>query len=210
MACFTDLQLFALADPLSEISVQLRYNVSMKQVYLLTGNPGKIKAANYIFNKHNTEVLPLELDIPEIQAESSVEIATYMVKEAFRLTGKPAIREDHSFYIKELGFPGPFMAYADKTVSPEQLLSILDTLESRDAYFELGAAYIDKMGEIHKFSYQIPITMSDTVRGTDKLRWERLMMFPGGTKTFAEFTEDEDDPTIWSRNYEDIAQLIEK
>lgn len=180
----------------------------MKKVYLLTGNPGKIKAANHIFNEYNTEVLPLELDIPEIQAESSVEIATHMVKEAYRLTGKPAIREDHSFYIEELGFPGPFMAYADKTISPEQLLKILGTLESRNAYFELGAAYIDSEGDVQQYSYKVPIVMADEIRGTDKLKWERLMMFPGGVKTFAEFTEEEDDPGVWSKNYEDIAKFI--
>lgn len=96
----------------------------MKQVHLLTGNPDKIKAANLIFNKHDIEALPLELDIPEIQTNTSVEIARYMVEQAYKTTGKPTLREDHSFYIKELGFPGPFMTYADKAISPEQLLKI--------------------------------------------------------------------------------------
>jgi inosine/xanthosine triphosphate pyrophosphatase family protein len=86
----------------------------MKQVHLLTGNPDKIKAANLIFNKHDVEVLPLDLGIPEIQSTSSTEIARYMAEQAYKMTGKPIIREDHSFFIKELGFPGPFMAYAIK------------------------------------------------------------------------------------------------
>lgn len=181
----------------------------MKRVHLLTGNPDKIKAANLIFNKHEIEVLPLELDIPEIQASTSTEIARYMVEQAYKMTGKPTIREDHSFFIKELGFPGPFMAYADKTISPQQLLKILDTLESRDAYFELGAAYCDESGEVHEFSYQVPVMMSEEVKGTDKLRWERLMMFPGDTKTFAELDAD-DRVEVWTKNYEAIAELIQK
>jgi XTP/dITP diphosphohydrolase len=180
----------------------------MKQVHLLTGNPDKIKAANLIFNAHDVEVLPLELDIPEIQASTSTEIARYMVEQAYKMTSKPTIREDHSFFIKELGFPGPFMAYADKTISPEQLLKILDTLESRDAYFELGAAYCDESGEAHEFSYQVPVVMADEIRGTDKLRWERLMMFPGDTKTFAELDAD-DRVEVWTKNYEAIAELIQ-
>jgi len=188
--------------------VPISYNTIMKQVYLLTGNPGKIKAANHIFNQYDTEVLPLELDIPEIQADTSVEIARYMVEEAYRMTGKPAIREDHSFFIKELGFPGPFMAYADKVISPEQLLGILNTLESREAYFELGAAYINENGKVHEFSYQVPITMSTELKGSDKYRWERLMMFPGDTKTFAELDED-DHIEVWTKNYADIAKLVQ-
>lgn len=180
----------------------------MKQVHLLTGNPDKIKAANLIFNKHDVEVLPLELDIPEIQSTSSTDIARYMVEQAYKMTGKPTIREDHSFFIKELGFPGPFMAYVDKTIDNDHLLKIMATLESRDAYFELGAAYADVNGEIHEFSYQVPIIMSEEARGSERLRWERLMMFPGDTKTFAELDAD-DRLEVWTKNYESIAELIQ-
>lgn len=185
----------------------MHYSTLMKQVHLLTGNPDKIKAANLIFNKHNIEVLPLELDIPEIQATTSVEIARHMAEQAHKLTGKPTIREDHSFFVKELGFPGPFMAYADKTIDNDHLLKILATLDSREAYFELGAAYVDENGIINEFSYQVPIVMSEEARGIEKLRWERLMMLPGDTKTFAELNTD-DRLEVWTKNYESIAELI--
>ena len=179
----------------------------MKRVHLLTGNPDKIKAANLVFNKHEIEVLPLTLDIPEIQAANSVEIAHYTVENAYKMTGKPTIREDHSFFIKELGFPGPFMAYADKTVDNDHLLKILATLNSREAYFELGVAYVDVNGKIYDFSYRVPVVMSEEARGNEKLRWERMMMFPGDTKTFAELNAD-DHLEIWTENYESIAELI--
>ena len=130
-----------------------------------------------------------------------------MVEEAYRRTGKPVIREDHSFFIKELGFPGPFMAFADKAIDVDNLLKILSTLSSREAYFELSAAYADMDGAIHEFSYQVPIVMSDEARGDEKLRWERLMMFPGETRTFAEFDADER-TEVWAKNYEAIAQTI--
>ncbi|HYG84053.1 MAG TPA: non-canonical purine NTP pyrophosphatase [Verrucomicrobiae bacterium] len=179
------------------------------QIYLLTGNQGKIDAANLIFNRYDIQVLPLDLDIPEIQAASSVEIARAMALEAFKRTGKPVIREDHSFFIDELGFPGPFMAYIDKAISVEQLLKIVDTLESRDAHFELAACYVDAEGEAHDFSYSVPITLGHEIKGTDKLRWERLMMFKRDTKTFAELDKD-DRAEVWTKNYEQIAELISK
>lgn len=178
----------------------------MKQIYLLTGNPDKIKAANLIFNKKDVAVLPLELGIPEIQASTSAEVARNMVEEAYRRTGKPVIREDHSFFIKELGFPGPFMAYMDKAIDVDHLLRILSTLSSRDAYFELAAAYADAAGMVHEFSYQVPVVMSEEARGDERLRWERLMMFPGDTKTFAEFDADER-TEVWVKNFEAIARM---
>lgn len=179
----------------------------MKQVYLLTGNADKIRAANLIFGKYNIEVLPLDLDIPEIQASTSAEIARHTVEQAYKATTKPAIREDHGFYITELHFPGPFMAYADKSISVEQLLKIVDTLESREAYFELAAAYVDEHGQTHEFSYRVPIVMSTEIRGSHELRWERLMMLPGETKTFAE-SGGSDRTALWSKNYAAIARLI--
>jgi len=181
----------------------------MKQVHLLTGNFDKIKAANLIFNKYDIEVLPLELDIPEIQASSSSEIAKYMVDEAYKLTNKPIIREDHSFFIKELGFPGPFMSYTDKVISADQLTKILNTLTSREAYFELGAAYADESGIVTTYSYRVPIVMADRPRGSDAFNWERLMMFPGETKTFAELDEN-DRIHVWAKNYESIAEQIRR
>ncbi|HEU4966437.1 MAG TPA: non-canonical purine NTP pyrophosphatase [Candidatus Saccharimonadales bacterium] len=180
----------------------------MKQIYLLTGNPDKIKAANLVFNKCDIEVLPLELDIPEIQSSSSMEIAHYMVDQAYKMTGKPTVREDHSFFIKDLGFPGPFMTYADKAISPEKLLKIIDTLPSREAYFELGAAYVDEQGMIHEFSYQVPVVMAKELRGSNTFRWERLMMFPGDTRTFAELNADAR-AEVWTKNFEAIARLIQ-
>lgn len=179
----------------------------MKQVYLLTGNPGKIAAANLIFERFGVEVLPLELDIPEIQATSSQEIARNAAQEAFERTNKPVIREDHSFFIDELGIPGPYMAYMDKKVSVEQLLKMLDTLSSRDGHFELAAAYVDANGKLHEFSYRVPVEFSRTAQGNSDQRWERVIKFKDDDRVFAEYPETER-ASVWTKNYEQIAQLM--
>ncbi|MEK7095514.1 MAG: non-canonical purine NTP pyrophosphatase [Patescibacteria group bacterium] len=179
----------------------------MNKVYLLTKNADKIKAANLIFNRYSIEVFGSDIEIPEIQADSSAEIAKATVEQAYKLEQKPFIREDHSFFIKELGIPGPYMSFVDKRISVDQLLKIVNTLTSREAYFELSAAYIDNNGVVSQFSYQVPIELGTEVRGSEKLRWERLMKFPGEEKVFAEFGPDER-IEIWSKNYEDIAKLI--
>lgn len=54
---------------------KLTYNQDMKYVYLMTKNKGKIAAAQSIFDKYKIEVRSLDFDIPEIQADSSIEIA---------------------------------------------------------------------------------------------------------------------------------------
>lgn len=179
----------------------------MKQVYLVTGNKDKIAAANMIFNKSGVEVLSLDLDIPEIQASSSAEIASYSARKAFEIKKLPVIREDHSFYISELGMPGPYMAFIDKQINVDQLVKILDTLHDRSGYFELAACFIDSNGKEYQFSYRVPIVFSDEPRGDSQQRWERLIMFPGESRTFAEYPSEERSE-VWSRNYIEIAKLI--
>lgn len=180
----------------------------MTNVYLLTGNPGKIAAANAVFNRYGIEVEPLKLDIPEIQADNSKEIATAAAIEAHRQTRKAVIREDHSFYIDALGMPGPFMAYIDKVISVDQLMKILDTLPSREGHFELAATYVDETGTAHEFSYSVPVVFSQEARGDESMRWERIIQFADDSRTFAEYPESER-AGYWTRNYEAIAALIQ-
>ena len=179
----------------------------MKQVYLLTGNKDKIAAANLIFNKYGVEVLSLDLDLPEIQANTSAEIASYTAREAFKLKKLPVIREDHSLFINELGMPGPYMAYIDKVIDVDHLVNILSTLKDRSGHFELSASFIDKDGIEHQFSYQVPIIFAKEPKGDNNQRWERLMMFPNEKRTFAEYPSDER-TEVWSKNYQEIAKLI--
>ena len=179
----------------------------MKQVYLLTGNPGKIVAANRVFQHFGVEVLPLDLEVPEIQAATSQEVANYAALQAFKQTQKPVIREDHSFFIDELQIPGPFMAYMDKAVSAEQLLKIIDRLPNRNGHFELAAAYIDEVGELREFSYQVPVEFSRKPKGDPNQRWERILKFKDDARVFAEYPEGER-ANAWTKNYEEIARLI--
>jgi non-canonical purine NTP pyrophosphatase (RdgB/HAM1 family) len=179
----------------------------MKQIHLLTSNSGKIAAANTTFKQFEIEILPLVLDIPEIQAASSQEIANDAARKAFLVTNKPIIREDHSFFIDELGIPGPYMGYMDKKMSVGQLLMILNALSIRSGYFELAAAYINASGSLYEFSYQVPVEFSTVARGDSSQRWNQIIKFKDDSRVFAEYSEAERLP-IWSKNYECIARRI--
>ena len=61
----------------------------MKYVYLMTKNKGKIDAAQGVFDKYGIEVRSLDFDVPEIQADTSIEIAKNMVIQAFEKFKEP-------------------------------------------------------------------------------------------------------------------------
>ncbi len=179
----------------------------MNYIYLLTKNPGKIAAAAKIFNKRNIEVRSLDFDVPEIQASTSIEIARHTVAQAYHKFKEPIVREDHSFFIDELGIPGPYTSYMEKQVSLESLKKITMSLKSTACHFELAAAYADKGGAIHEFVYSVPVELTPEPRGDESQKWNRMIRFPGKTRTFAEYAPDED-VGIWAKNYERIADLI--
>lgn len=179
----------------------------MKYVYLITKNKGKIAAAQTVFDKYKIEVRPMDFDVPEIQSDSSIEIAKNMVLQAYEKFNEPIIREDHSLYIDELNFPGPFMAYAEKNIPAEKLSRMIKSLSSTSGHFELAAAFVDFNGNVHEFSYAVPIIFETTPRGIPSDGWNQLIRFPEETRVFTEYSSDERNH-VWSKNYEKIAELI--
>lgn len=174
-----------------------------REVYLLTGNPDKLKSAEKAFEGTNIELKQLDEDYPEIQASSSLEVARHTVEQAMEEYDKPVIREDHSVYLDAVpGFPGPYMSYFDKNVLAERLLEILEG-EERTGYFEIGAVLGLPSGEIKEYEFRVPIEISKEMRGNER-NWDSVMMLEGEDETFAE-SSGESRLGIWNQNYRDIA-----
>ena len=179
----------------------------MKEVFLITGNKGKLIAAQKVFSRYNIEVRQIKKDYPEIQAKSSLEIAQFTVLEAIKEFKVPVIREDHSLFIHALnGFPGPYTNYFDKTMPVETLIKILSLFEDRSAHMELAAALAFPSGKIYDFVYQVPLKISKNIKG-NKRNWDKVLMLSEDTYTFSECEEDTR-LEVWTKNYEEIAKLL--
>jgi len=179
-----------------------------REVYLLTGNPDKLKSAEKAFEGKSVELKQLDEDYPEIQASSSLEVARHTVEQAVEEYDKPVIREDHSVYLDAVpGFPGPYMSYFDKNVPAERLLEILEG-EEHTGYFEIGAVLGFPNGEIKEYEFRVPIEISEEIRG-DERNWDRVMMLEGENETFAE-ASGESRLGIWNRNLRKIAEKLSK
>jgi len=173
----------------------------------MTKNKGKLLAATSTFSTYGIEVRSCGLDIPEIQAENSIEIARMAVEQAYSMLHEPIVREDHSFYIDELGIPGPYMAYFEKRISTKRLLDILHPLVERTGHWEIAAAFCDEQGQLYEYSFTVPIVFEQEPRGDERQNWERLIRFSNETRVLAEYPEEER-THIWNRNYEQIALRI--
>src|SRR5680860_221516 len=109
---------------------------AMNNIYLLTKNEDKLSAARKVFLSKGIKVKSLEFDRPEIQANLSIEIASHAAVSAFKRHKVPLIREDHSFYLGDLSFPGPYMSYMERSIPVDTLLPLLKSLEIHSGHFE--------------------------------------------------------------------------
>ena len=175
-----------------------------KIIYLLTKNPWKILAAKKSFSKYNLELKMLDEKYEEIQADTSLEIARHAAVSVSKKLKLPVIREDHSLFINELGFPGPYTKYIESRLSAEKLITLLK--EDRKGYFEIAAVYAEPNGLIKEFVFRVPIKISKVIRGT-RGNWNRVLMLENSSKTFAESTEEEN-LDVWNKNFEEIAKFL--
>jgi len=180
------------------------------KIYLITKNPGKIMAAKSVFDKYGIEIGNIEKEYPEIQADSSLEIAKYTALEAAKDSKLPTIREDHSLYFHALGFPGPYTAFIEKKLSSEKLLAIVSHFDDRTGHFEISSVLAMPDGKTIEFTYTVPIWIKkEEVVKDPRGGWNGVLCLEGETRAFTEYPETER-LNVWNKNYIQIAEILSK
>lgn len=179
------------------------------KVNIITKNPSKMLAAENLFGRYNIETVFIKKDYPEIQADTSIEIAKFTALQVAKELGISIIREDHSFFLNAWGFPGPYMNYFERKLPVKKLLEIMSNESDRTGYFELAAAYAHLDGSVKEYVFQVPIKIALEEKGELQSGWDRVLQFKDETRTFAEYSEKER-LGVWERNYKAIAEELLK
>ncbi|MEA1937452.1 MAG: non-canonical purine NTP pyrophosphatase [Patescibacteria group bacterium] len=179
----------------------------MSGLYLVTKNQGKLMAAKNTFDKYNTIITSLDRNYPEIQAESSLEVARFTALQAAKEINSPVIREDHSLFIHVLGIPGPYTNYIEKKISAEKLLEILKNFNDRTGHFEIATVYAEPDGKTFEYVFQVPVTFGKEIKGNNPRGWNGLIRIGNESRAITEYSEEER-LHIWSQGYEAVAKYI--
>jgi len=167
-----------------------------KVVFFATGNINKFNEARRILSEFGIAVGMLKLKGDEIQSDSLQEIAEKSVQYAYSQSGLPIFVEDAGLFIDALsGFPGPYAAYAYKTIHNSGIVKLMEGVEDRKATFRSVISYFD--GET-----QAPVSFVGESRGEITTKERRVqgkagfgfdpIFQPAGTsRTFAEMTIQE-------------------
>jgi XTP/dITP diphosphohydrolase len=164
-------------------------------VFFATGNIHKFHEARSILTGRDIAVGMLRMKDMEIQSDSLVEIAQTSAQDVFKRSGLPVIVEDAGLFIDALkGFPGPYAAYAYKTVGNKGLLKLMQNVDDRKARFRSAIAYCDseKAPMVFEGEAEGEITVAERVgNGRSGFGFDPIFKPSGSGKTFAEMTLEE-------------------
>lgn len=116
------------------------------EIHFITHNSSKYEEASSIAKEYNLLVKWYNQEYEEPQEDSLEIIArkscSRVIQEKPELETLNFFLEDAGLFIEALnGFPGPYSAYAFKTISNEGILKLMDGKENRRAYFKSVIAF---------------------------------------------------------------------
>jgi len=172
------------------------FKLKGRLVFFATGNIHKFHEARSILTGLDIAVGMLKMKDTEIQSDSLKEIAQTSARDVFKRSSLPVIVEDAGLFVDALkGFPGPYAAYAYKTVCNKGLLKLMEGAENRKARFKSAIAYCDSEAEapvVFEGEAEGEITFAERVgNGKSGFGFDPVFQPKGSAKTFAEMTLEE-------------------
>jgi XTP/dITP diphosphohydrolase len=172
-----------------------KFQLEGRVIFFATGNFNKFNEARRILAEYGIATAMLRAKAIEIQNDSLSEIAEFSVLNAFELFSLPVMVEDAGLFVDALkGFPGPYAAYAYKTISNPGMLKLMENKTNRKATFRSTIAYYNGESSPRCFEGEASGEIAYDERwGTGKsgFGFDPIFVPSGSSKTFAEMEIEE-------------------
>jgi XTP/dITP diphosphohydrolase len=171
-------------------------NLKGKVVFFATSNIHKFNEVRVLLSQYGIAAGMLNLKGVEIQSDQLQEIASTSVLTAYNKCHLPLIVEDAGLFIDALnGFPGPYAAYAYKTLSNAGMLKLLENVKNRKASFKSAIAYCgNESGKITCFEGEATGEISQqehAKNAASAFGFDPIFIPVGSKKTFAQMSIEE-------------------
>jgi XTP/dITP diphosphohydrolase len=173
----------------------MKFKLKGRGVFFATNNVNKFNEVRRVLAEYKIASAMLRVKTAEIQSDNLSEIAQTSAIDAFRKCSLPVIVEDAGLFVDALrGFPGPYAAYAYKTIGNAGLLKLLENVEDRKATFQSVIAYYD--GHVAPVCFEGEAAgkiTNEERRGNGKsgFGFDPIFQPAGSAKTFAEMIIEE-------------------
>ncbi len=160
----------------------------MKEIYLVTGNPGKLRELQALFPAR-IKLMAKQLDLTEIQSLDAAEIVRDKLARAFALVKKPVIVEDVSVELSCLGgLPGPFVRYFEDRLGRGALYELTKHADDTSAVARCAMGYFD--GRERHVVEGIMRGHIVAPRGENGFGFDAVFVAEGQTRTNAELSPE--------------------
>ena len=155
-------------------------------IVVIANNRDRRELIRKIFADTDISLTFVNHDEPEIQADSSREIAKRTAWKYAAAHHTIAIREHHALYLNHIHpFPGPYLAYFDQHMSPDTLLAMLQNAQDRSGVFMVETVVACPDGSVHHYTHEIPVTVA-TEKSDGTGCFPRVLKLKNEELTFAE------------------------
>lgn len=159
------------------------------KVTFVTGNKNKLREAEGILG---VKLLSKTVDIPELQFDTSDQVALYKAEEAAKAIGGPVIVDDTALHFHAIGgLPGAYIrAFVDK-LTPMNLARLLHGFDDKSATVTCSIGFCAGPGEkAVVFTGKVDGSVVEP-RGTGGFGFDPIFKPNGYDKTYAELEESE-------------------
>ena len=162
------------------------------EITYVTGNKYKIELAERILCPLGIKIIQKKIHCPEIQDNEIENVSKFSAKYAADKLNAPVIKNDSGLVIESLnGFPGPYTAYVEDTITEDGILQLMQGKENRNAYFMEVISYCKPNSEPISFVSKTHGSIALEKRGEYGWSYDRIFIPAGENKTLAEFEDDE-------------------
>lgn len=163
------------------------------KVVFVTHNKNKLAEARHILGKLGIKVsLPAKEEKIEIQSERLEEIVEYALSQIEPVKGSCFVVEDDGLFIDALnGFPGPYSAYAFKTIGREGILKLMQDIPNRRASFKSVVGALLPEGSKRLFVGKAEGQIAYKAAKGRPFGFDPIFVPKGRSRTFAEMSIEE-------------------
>jgi non-canonical purine NTP pyrophosphatase (RdgB/HAM1 family) len=157
----------------------------MKQIYLITGNEGKLREFNQILG---FDIDNKKIDLDEIQSLDPKVIGEHKVRQAYKVMRSPVLVEDTTLDFAALeGLPGPFVKWFLDAIGPIGLIKLLVPYSNRKAIAKCTITYYDGK-TLRFFEGIVKGRIASKPLGKNGFGWDFVFIPDGSKLTFAQMT----------------------
>lgn len=181
------------------------------RIRFLSRNPYKLAEAKTILERNGIEIVPLKIEIEELQTQNVDDIVDDKCLKAFREVDRPVFVEHTGLYIEALnGLPGGLTQI------------FWDKLEADRFSALFGRGYPDSLVEartvvgycdgktIHKFSGSIRGRIPSVPRGDRSFQWDCVFQPVDDEQTFAEMGDRKNTISMRRRALDCFAEFLKE